>query len=187
MQVTFDGNGPTGWHGQLQLVRGPVARRQHSVRIARHSPASSRSKISITAGSPPLTGTAQPATAAVPTTVREKPSTSKPSSDTGGGYDVGNTQPGDWLNYTVNIASASTYTFNARVANGVGGGVFHLLIDGRRLTDNISVPETGGYQTWQTLSIPGVRLPQGQHVLQLVMDSGGFYNAVGNFNWFSFN
>ena len=108
------------------------------------------------------------------------------SSDTGGGYDVGNPQPGDWLNYTVNIASAGAYTFNARIANGVGGGVFHVAVDGQRATPNISVPETGGYQTWQTLSIPGVRLPQGKHVIQLVMDSGGFYNAVGNFNWISF-
>jgi hypothetical protein len=47
------------------------------------------------------------------------------------------------------------------------------------------VPETGGYQNWQTLEIPDVRLPEGVHTLQLVMDSGGFFNAVGNFNWFS--
>ena len=109
------------------------------------------------------------------------------STDSGGGYDVGNTQPGDWLNYTVNVAAASTYTLHARVAGGVGGGSFHLLVDGQRVTQNISVPETGGYQSWQTLDVPGVRLPQGQHTLQLVMDSGGFYNAVGNFNWLSFD
>ncbi len=69
----------------------------------------------------------------------------------------------------------------------VGGGVFHLNVDGKRITEFISVPETGGYQTWQTLSIPDVRLPRGQHTLQMVMDSGGYYNAVGNFNWFSLN
>jgi glucosylceramidase len=109
------------------------------------------------------------------------------SSDTGGGYDVGNPQPGDWLNYTVDIAAARDYTLNVRVANGVGGGVFHLNLDGRQITPHISVPETGGYQSWQTLVIPNVPLPGGVHTLQLVMDSGGFYNAVGNFNWFSLN
>ena len=107
------------------------------------------------------------------------------STDAGGGYDVGNTNPGDWLNYTVTIASAGTYTFHARVANGVGGGVFHLAVDGQRVTPFLSVPQTNGYQTWQTLDVPNVQLPQGRHTLQLVMDSGGFYNAVGNFNWFS--
>ncbi len=47
------------------------------------------------------------------------------------------------------------------------------------------MPQTNGYQTWQTLDIPGVQLPGGKHTLQLVMDTGGFYNAVGNFNYFS--
>jgi O-glycosyl hydrolase len=109
------------------------------------------------------------------------------SSDIGGGYDVGNSQPGDWLNYTIGIAQTRSYTLQVRVANGVGGGVFHLNLDGKRVTGFLSVPETGGYQVWQTLEVPNIALPQGQHTLQLVMDSGGFFNAVGNFNWFSFN
>ncbi len=106
-------------------------------------------------------------------------------SDTGGGYDVGNTNPGDWLNYSVNISTARAYTLHVRVAKAVGGGVFHLAVDGRAVTGPISLPETTGWQTWQTLDVPGVQLPQGPHTLQLVMDSGGFYNTVGNFNWFA--
>lgn len=106
-------------------------------------------------------------------------------SDAGGGYDVGNLNPGDWLNYTVDIAAARKYTLNARVAIAVGGGVFHLAVDGRRVTPPISVPETGGWQTWQTLTVPNVDLPAGTHTLQLVIDSGGFYNTVGNLNWIS--
>ncbi len=109
------------------------------------------------------------------------------SSDSGGGYDVGNAQPGDWLNYTVDIATARNYTLQVRVASGTGGGVFHLNVDGQRVTPRISVPETGGWQTWQTLEIPEVPLREGVHTLQLVMDSGGYYNVVGNINWFSLN
>jgi hypothetical protein len=30
-------------------------------------------------------------------------------------------------------------------------------------------------------------LPGGIHTLQMVMDTGGYYNMVGNFNWFSLN
>jgi hypothetical protein len=108
-------------------------------------------------------------------------------SDTNGGYDVGQTNPGDWLNYSVNIASAGTYTLHVRVATDVGGGYFHLAVDGRNVSGPISVPQTNGWQTWQTLDIPGIQLPQGKHTLQLVMDSSGYYNTVGNFNWFSLN
>jgi O-glycosyl hydrolase len=107
------------------------------------------------------------------------------SSDTGGGYDVGSTNPGDWLNYTVDIAQARTYTLHVRVATDVGGGVFHLAVDGQNVSGLISVPQTNGWQTWQTLDIPGVRLPAGRHTLQMVMDTGGYYNTVANFNWFS--
>lgn len=106
-------------------------------------------------------------------------------SDAGGGYDVGSTNPGDWLNYTVNIANAGVYTLHVRVATQVAGGVFHLAVDGRDVSGPISVPQTNGWQTWQTLEVPGIHLPGGAHTLQMVMDTGGYYNTVGNFNWFA--
>jgi hypothetical protein len=106
-------------------------------------------------------------------------------SDSGKGFDVGSTNPGDWLNYTVNIARAGTYTLHVRVATQVAGGVFHLAVDGQNVSGPISVPETEGWQNWQTLDVPGVPLPGGIHTLQMVMDTGGYYNTVGNFNWFS--
>src|SRR5437899_691843 len=42
-----------------------------------------------------------------------------------GGYDVGWTAPGEWLNYTVNVASAGSYTATLRVASP-GGGAMHV-------------------------------------------------------------
>ncbi len=106
-------------------------------------------------------------------------------SDTGGGYDIGQTEPGSWLNYAVNIAQTRAYTLHVRIATAVGGGAFHFALDGRQVTPVISVPQTNGFQTWQTLDIPNVPLPSGQHTLQFVVDTGGFYNAAGNFNYFS--
>lgn len=106
-------------------------------------------------------------------------------SDTGGGYDVGSTNPGDWLNYAVDIEHAGLYTLSVRVATQVAGGVFHLAVDGQNVSGPISVPQTNGWQTWQTLTVPGIRLPAGMHTLQMVMDTGGYYNTIGNFNWFS--
>lgn len=108
-------------------------------------------------------------------------------SDNGGGYDVGSTNPGDWLNYTVNIANPGVYTLHVRVATQVAGGVFHLAVDGRDVSGPIGVPQTNGWQTWQTLDVPGIRLPGGVHTLQMVMDTGGYYNTIGNFNWFALN
>src|SRR5262249_48005314 len=44
------------------------------------------------------------------------------TSDTGGGYDVGWIAAREWLNYTVNVATAGTYTIDARVASMGAGG-----------------------------------------------------------------
>ena len=87
---------------------------------------------------------------------------------------MGSTNPGDWLNYTANIAHPGIYTLHVRVATDVAGGVFHLAVDGRDVSGPISVPQTNGWQTWQTLDVPGIQLPGGIHTLQMVMDTGGY-------------
>ena len=108
------------------------------------------------------------------------------SSDVGGGFNVGFVGEGEWLNYTVNVARSGLYTLKVRVASLPPGGAFYFAVDGRRVTRLITLPHTDGWQNWQTVTVPGVRLPAGAHVLQLIMNSRGYFGAVGNFNWFSF-
>ncbi|MEO6935153.1 MAG: carbohydrate-binding protein [Collimonas sp.] len=104
------------------------------------------------------------------------------SSDSGTGYDVGWTTAGEWLNYTVNVAAAGSYTLQARVASLGQGGNFHVNVDGATATSQLTIPDTQGWQNWQTLSST-INLTAGQHVIQLYMDSAGSSGAVGNFNW----
>jgi hypothetical protein len=106
------------------------------------------------------------------------------TTDTGGGYDVGWVSAGEWLKYTASVASAGTYTIEARVASPGAGGTFHIEVNGVDKTGPLTVPATGGWQVWRTVSRTGVALAAGTQVLRLVMDSaaaGG--SAVGNFNW----
>jgi carbohydrate binding protein with CBM6 domain/phospholipase D-like protein len=105
------------------------------------------------------------------------------TTDTGGGCDVGWTKAGEWLNYTVNIATTGTYTFSARVANTGTGGNFHLLVDGVDKA-TISVPNTGGWQAWQTVTQTGVSLNSGQHVVRIVFSTASSNGGIGNYNWF---
>ncbi len=94
--------------------------------------------------------------------------------DNGGGYDVGWIDPGEWLNYTVNIKDSATYNFNFRVASGSGGGSLHVEIDGVNVTNSITVPSTNGWQTWTTISANTILLKKGLHKLKIVFDTGGF-------------
>lgn len=106
--------------------------------------------------------------------------------DTGGGYSVGWTKAGEWLVYTVNVAETGTYSVQVRVASEGTGGTFHLEFNGVNKTGTIAVPNTGGWQTWQTLTVDNVSLSAGQQTLRLVMDSEGANGAIANISWLQF-
>ncbi len=102
--------------------------------------------------------------------------------DTGGGYDISFTAAGEWMKYTVNVAAATTYQANFRVASANTGATFHLEdASGNNLSGPIAVPNTGGWATW-TIVTKNITLPAGQQVLKVVEDTGGF-----NFNYILFN
>ena len=103
------------------------------------------------------------------------------ANDSGGGYFVGWTNPGEWEKYTVNVASSGNYSVSLRVANGGAGGTFHLNVDGSNATGSITMPLTGGWQNWTTISAPNLSLSAGTHVLTLSIDSGA--QGMGNFNY----
>ena len=99
----------------------------------------------------------------------------------GGGYNVGWIAPGEWLQYSVNVTSAGSYTFAVRVAASGQGGSFHLEMNGANVTGSITIPDTGGWQSWQTLTRT-VSLSAGAQQARLVIESNGA-NAVGNIDW----
>ena len=105
----------------------------------------------------------------------------KTSDPTGGVYNLGWVKAGEWLRYTVNMAAAGTYTLEFRVAATSNGGTFHLEVDGVNKTGAMTIPPTGGYQTWTTISKSGVSLSAGQQVWKLAIDSAG--TVVGNINY----
>jgi len=96
------------------------------------------------------------------------------TSDTGGGFDVGWISPGEWLNYTVSVASAGSYTVSFRAASATTGGTLHLESGGTTLTGSVAVPGTGGWQTWESLPPVSLTLAAGTQTLRLVFDSGSF-------------
>jgi len=94
------------------------------------------------------------------------------------------TRAGEWLKYTVNVTTAATYPLAIRIANIGTGGRFHVEVDGVDVTGPIAVPDTGGWQAWQTLTTAGISFTAGQHVLRVSLDAAGTSGGVGNFNWF---
>jgi len=94
----------------------------------------------------------------------------EPSSN--GGYDVGWTTPGEWLNYTVNVPAAGAYVVWLRVAAPAGAS-FHIGFNsGSNVWKTVGVPGTGGWQNW-TVVQTSVTLGAGIQQLTLYFDTGG--------------
>ena len=95
--------------------------------------------------------------------------------DTGCGDDIGWTAAGQWFKYTVNVATAGTYTVSVRLASpsGVTDGLHIASSSGANLSGNVNVPATGGWQTWTTVTAT-VTLPAGKQTLTIDQDNGGW-------------
>ncbi len=103
--------------------------------------------------------------------------------DGAAGYDVSWTKAGEWLEYTVNVVSAGVHTLEARVASSGSGGTFHVEFGGVNKTGTMAVPNTGGWQTWQTITSSVFTLSAGQQVMRVALDAVGATGSIGNFNW----
>lgn len=100
------------------------------------------------------------------------------TTDDGGGYNVGWTDAKDWMAYAISVPKAGTYKVSYRVASLNGGGALNLQKDaGATTLGSISVPTTGGWQKWITIS-HNVTLPAGNYDLGVAIATGGF-----NLNW----
>lgn len=95
---------------------------------------------------------------------------------TEGGYFVGWTSAGEYLNYTIEVADAGNFDFTVRVSSGLSSDkTFHLEIDGVDVTGPV-VFNTGGagWQSFQDVVVTDIPLSAGVQELRLVMDSGAF-------------
>jgi len=92
----------------------------------------------------------------------------------GGGFDIGWIAAGEWMNYSVNVASAGTYTVQFRTASPSGGGSLQVGFNGpSSVWKPVPIPTTGGWQNWTTVSTT-VTLGAGTQLMTLLVNSPGF-------------
>ncbi|TYZ10130.1 carbohydrate-binding protein [Hymenobacter lutimineralis] len=103
------------------------------------------------------------------------------TTDTGGGQNVDWYETGDWLDYSVNVASAGQYTVGIRVASANGGATLQLRNSAGTVLGSVNVGNTGGWQSWQTQTTT-VTLPAGVQTLRLYASA----STGTNVNWLSF-
>ena len=99
---------------------------------------------------------------------------------TEGGHNLGYTLATEWVEYTVNVASTSMYDLTFRHAGAGGTGALKIYIDDVDVTGNITLPATGGWQTWKNKASQ-LYLTQGIHILKIEIVTGDF-----NLNYINF-
>ena len=106
------------------------------------------------------------------------------TTDVGGGQDVGYTDAGDYLDYRIKVLNTGLYNFEARVACLNSAGILQV----QQLTEqggimnscNVSIPVTGGWQTWKTVN-GEINLTEGICKLRVKIVKPTF-----NINWYRF-
>ena len=87
---------------------------------------------------------------------------------------VGFFEEDEWLQYSIDVATAGNYILTFRTAS-VGGGSISFESDCVKLSGAVSTPDTGSWSVWQDQSID-ITLKEGVQALRVV--SGGNLNLM---------
>ncbi|AXT57191.1 T9SS C-terminal target domain-containing protein [Aquimarina sp. AD1] len=105
------------------------------------------------------------------------------TSDTGSGTNLGWTNNGEWLEYTIGNVTPGTYDIVLRVASTQNNSKSLSLKLGTSELGSTVIPNTNGWQSWQSLRIENVQISSGNANQVLRLDiSGGLFNI----NWIRF-
>lgn len=87
-----------------------------------------------------------------------------------GGFNLAYVAKDEWLKYTAKVNTTGNYTINLRIATPYNTRKLHLEVDGVNATGVVNIPNTGGFQNWQTVAIPNIALTHGTHVITLYFE-----------------
>jgi len=105
------------------------------------------------------------------------------SSDTGGGYNIGYIESGEWLEFSLEDVTPGNYDINFRLAsNAEGSGkIAKVLLNGNTL-GQVSPTFTGGWQTWVTKTVSNVNVEEVEDPILRLQFTGQEFNV----NWIEF-
>ncbi len=98
------------------------------------------------------------------------------------GYEVCDIKDGEWLQYTVTVNKKGIYNVLIRYANNSKRAKVHLEKENTHISKIFKLPAiSNNKDSYRTLTIPDVKLEQGENKIKVVFDKGGF-----NLNYLEF-
>jgi endoglucanase len=98
-------------------------------------------------------------------------------SDTSGMYNVGYIDNGEWLEYTISSVQSGKYSISCRVAssNSTATKSIDVYLDSLKIA-TVPIAYTGGWQTWQTVTINDISINGGTNKVLRLQAVGGLFN-----------
>ena len=96
-------------------------------------------------------------------------------------YNVGWIETDEWLKFTLNALKTDNYNVKLRIASASNTGIIQLVVNDQLVNQKHNIPNTGGWQEWETLDIGNILLSKGSNSLVIRVINGGF-----NFNQMEF-
>lgn len=94
---------------------------------------------------------------------------------------VGYIVSGEWLEYSIDVASQGKYSLTFRTASATTDGSLKVFLDGKEVSNVTSLPKTNEWNVWTDTKISNVNLLQGKHILRLEFTQKDF-----NLNYIDF-
>ncbi|MDD4991660.1 MAG: family 43 glycosylhydrolase [Paludibacter sp.] len=91
-----------------------------------------------------------------------------------GGFAITSNQTGEWYKYNVNVKSTGIYNLGLRYATTSATSQVRIWQGNTDLTGTITLPTTGGVNTWQTFTVKGLSLTSGFQTLKVETVTGDF-------------
>lgn len=92
---------------------------------------------------------------------------------TEGGYNSSLKSKGEWLAYNINVGETADYNMDLRVADVKPGTKIKLWIDNDAVSGSLEL-NIKKMNEWRTVSVKGLKLKEGLHILRVELIDGGF-------------
>jgi xylan 1,4-beta-xylosidase len=113
-----------------------------------------------------------------------------------GGKNIARAASGEWYQYNVCIEADGAYNLGLRYATPYHGCQVRVWLDSTAVTGVVNLPNTGGWNNWQTYTIKELDFTDGNHVIRLEAVTGEYdlytyefvkadntsFNKIDNFN-----
>lgn len=103
----------------------------------------------------------------------------EPTSDIGGGLNVGYIGSGTWFEYDIAVPNPGQYRLQFRVA--VSNATSLKIMRDTTVLSTVNLPPSGGWQKWITVSSAPINFTSGNKTIRIQSNASGW-----NFNWLKF-